>query len=147
MERHFTNSVYVYDPKTEKFLFVKHKKLGKWLQPGGHWEANELPDEAATREVFEETGLAVKLIGDRLPRESDQMRPYGIQLNVIKEGEHEHLDLIYLATPVGNNELIQNTTECDGICWFSVDQIESKEFDTFDAQKQWVRTFYDLMKK
>lgn len=44
MQRHFTNSVYVYHPQQEKFLFIKHKKLGKWLQPGGHLEANELPD-------------------------------------------------------------------------------------------------------
>jgi 8-oxo-dGTP pyrophosphatase MutT (NUDIX family) len=38
---------------------LKHKKLGKWLPPGGHIEPNELPDDAACREVLEETGLKV----------------------------------------------------------------------------------------
>jgi 8-oxo-dGTP pyrophosphatase MutT (NUDIX family) len=147
MERHFTNSVYVYNPTTKKFLFIKHKKLGKWLQPGGHWEENELPDESAIREAFEETGLEVELVGDRLPRESDQIRPFGIQRNIITEGEHEHLDLIYLSIPKENGELVQNIEETDGIGWFSIDEINSDSFDTFPAQKQWVKYFYELMNK
>jgi 8-oxo-dGTP pyrophosphatase MutT (NUDIX family) len=147
MERHFTNSVYVYNPVTKEFLFIKHKKLKKWLQPGGHWEVNELPDDSATREVLEETGLQVTLVGERLPRESDQVRPYGIQRNVIVDGEHEHLDLIYLAVPIGDDKLIQNVEETDDVCWFTVDEINSPSFNTFDAQQQWVKFFYDLMTK
>ena len=45
MEKHFTTSVYVYNTETKKFLFIKHKKLQKWLQPGGHIEENENPEE------------------------------------------------------------------------------------------------------
>ncbi|MBP7768546.1 NUDIX domain-containing protein [Candidatus Woesebacteria bacterium] len=43
----------------EKVLLVKHKKLGIWLNPGGHVEADELPHHAAEREFFEETGVKV----------------------------------------------------------------------------------------
>jgi 8-oxo-dGTP pyrophosphatase MutT (NUDIX family) len=43
-----------------KILLVKHKKLGFWLNPGGHLEPNELPHQAAEREFFEETGIRVK---------------------------------------------------------------------------------------
>lgn len=35
-----------------------HKRLGRWLQPGGHVEPGETPWEAARREAREETGLA-----------------------------------------------------------------------------------------
>lgn len=42
-----------------KVLLVKHKKLGIWLNPGGHIEANELPHQAAEREFCEETGVKV----------------------------------------------------------------------------------------
>lgn len=147
MERHFTNSVYVYNPKTKEFLFIKHKKLKKWLQPGGHWEANELPDDSAIREVFEETGLHVTLVGDRLPSEDNgQIRPYGIQRNIITEGEHEHLDLIYLAIPE-DGKIVQNSDETDGIGWFSVDEITSPSFNTFEAQKKWVKYFHGLMNR
>lgn len=43
-----------------KVLLVKHKKLGIWLNPGGHIDEDELPHEAAEREFFEETGIRVK---------------------------------------------------------------------------------------
>lgn len=45
-----------------KALLVKHKKLGIWLNPGGHIDDGELPHEAAEREFFEETGVKVKAI-------------------------------------------------------------------------------------
>jgi len=44
----------------DKVLLVKHKKLGFWLNPGGHIEPHELPHEAAEREFFEETGVTVE---------------------------------------------------------------------------------------
>ena len=34
-----------------------HKRIHKWLQPGGHIDLGETPILAAQREVFEETGL------------------------------------------------------------------------------------------
>ena len=37
----------------------RHKKLGIWMQPGGHIDAGERPEEAALREATEELGLAV----------------------------------------------------------------------------------------
>lgn len=43
-------------------LLVKHKKLGIWLNPGGHIEDGELPHQTAEREFFEETGVEVQAI-------------------------------------------------------------------------------------
>lgn len=84
-------------------LLHRHAKLGRWLPPGGHIEANELPDDAARREALEETGVAVTLIGDPAiavdaPGQPRQLvPPAGIQLATIRPG-HEHIDLVYLAT-------------------------------------------------
>lgn len=47
--------------RENKVLLVKHKKLDKWLAPGGHIDNNELPHLAAEREFLEETGLKVKV--------------------------------------------------------------------------------------
>lgn len=83
-------------------LLHKHKKLGRWFPCGGHIEQSELPDEAAVREVLEESGVRVALIGERaLPvREPRQLvRPRGVQLETISPG-HEHIDLIYFAKPL-----------------------------------------------
>ncbi len=48
-----------------KVLLHRHRKLGTWLPPGGHIEKDELPDDAAVREVGEETGVRVELVGER----------------------------------------------------------------------------------
>ncbi|MDA3847485.1 MAG: NUDIX domain-containing protein [Vallitaleaceae bacterium] len=40
----------------EQWIFVKHKDRTTWEIPGGHIEENESPDEAAERELIEETG-------------------------------------------------------------------------------------------
>ena len=55
---HFTASAFVVDPASKSLLLILHKKLGLWLQPGGHID----PDDqhavaAARREVQEETGV------------------------------------------------------------------------------------------
>jgi 8-oxo-dGTP pyrophosphatase MutT (NUDIX family) len=59
--RHFTVAVFVV--WEGKVLLHRHRKLGMWLPPGGHIEEGELPDEAAVREVWEETGVRVELAG------------------------------------------------------------------------------------
>jgi 8-oxo-dGTP pyrophosphatase MutT (NUDIX family) len=51
-------SVAVYPRRDGKVLLIHHRRLGKWLPPGGECEAGETPLEAARRELVEETGLA-----------------------------------------------------------------------------------------
>ncbi|MDQ3459913.1 MAG: NUDIX domain-containing protein [Deinococcota bacterium] len=87
-------------------LLHRHKGLGMWLPCGGHIEPNELPDEAAVREVFEESGVPVVLVGERALRSEPPrqlIRPRGVQLETILPG-HEHIDLIYFAVPAPGYE-------------------------------------------
>ncbi len=62
--REFTVAVFVVH--RDRVLLHYHRKLNMWLPPGGHIEPNELPDDAALREVAEETGLRCRLL-DELP--------------------------------------------------------------------------------
>jgi 8-oxo-dGTP pyrophosphatase MutT (NUDIX family) len=102
--RDFTVAVFVV--WNRKVLLHYHQKLGRWLPPGGHIEPNELPDEAALREVYEETGIVCTLIGEQLneidlPGQPHQLcRPAGMQLAAISPG-HEHIDLVFFATSKG----------------------------------------------
>lgn len=51
-----------------KILLIKHKKIGLWMSPGGHIDADEAPHIAAEREFFEETGVRVKAIDNYLKK-------------------------------------------------------------------------------
>lgn len=59
---HFTASAFVLDPSRSSLLLILHKKLGLWLQPGGHVDpTDERAFAAACREVAEETGVSALL--------------------------------------------------------------------------------------
>jgi 8-oxo-dGTP pyrophosphatase MutT (NUDIX family) len=55
---HVTASAAVLSPDRHHVLLVYHKRLGRWLQPGGHIEGGDSTvQDAARREVQEETGI------------------------------------------------------------------------------------------
>ncbi len=57
-EGHITGSAVVARPDGSAFLLILHRKLGRWLQPGGHTEeSDESVLATALREAREETGL------------------------------------------------------------------------------------------
>ena len=123
MKRHFCASIFVIDPETKKILLVLHKKWNRWTQPGGHIEDNETPEEAALREVYEETGVKVKLVGERFPREDDFIKPLGIQRNSNKMGDL-HIDIIYYGVPINKIETHVLNTENKAVKWFSREELD-----------------------
>lgn len=102
LTRDFTATTFVV--WNAQVMLHRHKRLGLWFPCGGHIDPNELPDEAAVREVLEESGVEVVLVGERaLPvtQPRQLVRPRGVQLETIAPG-HEHIDLIYFARPQPN---------------------------------------------
>lgn len=57
---HVTASGLVIAPDGEAVLLVYHRRLGRWLQPGGHVDPKDSSlADTARREVIEETGVAL----------------------------------------------------------------------------------------
>jgi 8-oxo-dGTP pyrophosphatase MutT (NUDIX family) len=157
--RHFTVAVFVVrvssdavpasasDSESRTILLHYHPKLGRWLPPGGHIEDNELPDDAARREVFEETGIRVRLIGPRgLPIATPQQLvvPAGIQLEDIYPG-HQHIDLVYFGVPQGGQslEIEPDFVQTDQVGWYSASVFGQLGVD--DEIQAWARRALDAI--
>ena len=92
-------------------LLHRHKRLGLWLQPGGHIDPGETPPQAALREVTEETGLDAAHVTDP---------PRIVHVDVHPGGRgHTHLDVRYLlqapAVPPR-----PPTDESQDVAWFTL---------------------------
>ena len=121
--RQFCASAFVVDPTTKKLLLVFHGKFRKWVQPGGHIEEDEFPEETVKREVFEETGYKIELIGEHFPREDDFIKPLGIQKNRGSNGDC-HIDIIYAARPL-NHVKVGKDEEIMNYRWFTREELNT----------------------
>jgi 8-oxo-dGTP pyrophosphatase MutT (NUDIX family) len=107
---HVTGSAIVLDPSGHVLLH-RHKRLGLWLQPGGHLAASESPAEAAVRETHEETGLIATHPsgGARLIHVDVHQGPRG----------HVHLDLRYLLLADSDRPFSPAAGESPEVAWLS----------------------------
>ncbi len=121
--RHFCASAFVVDPITKKMLLVYHSTFKRWVQPGGHIEEDEFPEETVKREVYEETGYKIELYGEHFPREDDLVRPLGIQKNRGSNGDY-HIDIIYAARPLSHVK-VKSDDEITNYRWFSREELET----------------------
>lgn len=83
-----------------RVLLRMHDKYGTWLPVGGHIELDEDPVEALFREVKEESGLEIELLGGRpevFPNGITRLpAPHFLQRMPIGS-THEHVDMVYVA--------------------------------------------------
>lgn len=139
IERQYCASCYVIDFKEKTILLMYNKKLNKWLQPGGHIEGMELPTETAIREVFEETGVKIK-IGGPFFLEGHYM-PVAVEHYVNKVGDM--IDIQYLGEPL---TLSNDNMEDNLIKWVKIDEIDL-ENDISEEIKVKAKTLYQKYKK
>jgi 8-oxo-dGTP pyrophosphatase MutT (NUDIX family) len=130
---HLTASALVVDARGERALLTHHRKLGRWLQLGGHCDGDANLAGTALRECLEESGIAALAI---LPE------PIDLDIHAIAarpgEPEHVHLDTRFLVlAPPGAVETASD--ESHELAWFG--PAELARLDT-DAS---VRRLFELV--
>src|SRR5207302_11351034 len=91
---------------------------GRYLLPAGRVNPNELPDQAAARETFEETSLRVEIDG-----------LMGVRIWVMDDGEHNYFFMFRakLLSPI--NELRPNLDEIDDARFFTKEELDALTVD------------------
>ena len=117
----------------DKVLLVDHKKEKMWLPIGGHVELEEDPEEALMREIKEECGLEVQIIGERPAYEAEGVKPLiapsYLDIHTLSESgsSHRHIGLVYFAK-AASDEVTLAAGEHNNIRWFSEAELEDKKF-------------------
>ena len=142
MKHQFVASGFIVTPDRTRALLIWHKKLQKWVQPGGHIDPDELPHEAALREVAEEVGVHAALVIDASRQlhvtnseERQVPEPYVIFKEYIPATPHEsahiHIDLMYVMEHPFCDIRAISDREIASAQWFLLDEIV--QLDTFGS--------------
>jgi 8-oxo-dGTP pyrophosphatase MutT (NUDIX family) len=123
---HLTGSAFVVSADFRRVLLVHHRKLDRWLQPGGHADGECDVAQVALREAREETGL------DGLAffrPEGGEPLPFDLDVHEIpaRPGEpaHEHHDVRFLLVAAAGQEA-RASAESHEVRWFPLASLEEE---------------------
>lgn len=123
---HLTTSAFVLSPDHAQVLLIDHVVIGRWLQPGGHWEEAEQFHLSAAREAIEETGVQGLVLhpwhqGGDLPFTVDSHDVPGKPSR--GEPAHIHHDLQYLFLADPALPLVAQIEEVHAAAWQPIDAL------------------------
>ena len=102
-------------------LLVRQAYRARWGVPGGLLQRGEAPASAAVREVFEEVGLRIELIGEPA---------------VVVDARPQRIDLVFRARPVVDAESVHarpSSPEIAEVAWFPADALPELQTETGQA--------------
>jgi ADP-ribose pyrophosphatase YjhB (NUDIX family) len=108
----------VHDNRVLLVRNIRGVTKGRYLLPAGRVNPNELPDQAAARETFEETALRVEING-----------LMGVRIWVMDDGEHNYFFMFHakLLSPI--SELRPNLDEIDDARFFTKEELDALTVD------------------
>ncbi len=115
---HVTASAWILSHDRASFLLTHHKKLGRWLQLGGHADGDPDPLAVALREAREESGMAEFALAS--PADGP---PFDVDVHAIPargaEPAHLHHDVRYLLV-AGPRQELRASDESHALRWFPI---------------------------
>jgi ADP-ribose pyrophosphatase YjhB (NUDIX family) len=110
-DKKLVSCVIVFKKVDEKVhVLIEKKDFNKWAIPGGHVEEDESPEEAAVREIKEETSLTLK------PKKLKLVKQHS------KSKDDNKVCNIYAYKYKGKEEA-KAGSDCDHLEWFEYEKI------------------------
>ncbi len=125
---HVTGAAWVLSHNQSRCLLVHHRKLGRWLQPGGHADGQPDIEQVAFREVNEESGLTkleLAKCGNLIVPLDIDVHPIPTLLDTaggVVEDAHEHHDIRFLVQAAAGEPLVVSD-ESHEVRWFTRDEV------------------------
>lgn len=115
---HLTASAFVLNPQRDSLLLLHHRKLDRWLQPGGHADGDADLLKVAIREVEEETGLPARALMSKL---------FDIDIHEIpaRKSDPAHLHFDFRFALESSSSAININDESFDARWISLQDVES----------------------
>lgn len=114
---HFTGSAWLVSADGQRVLFMHHRKLDRWLQPGGHADGDGNLARVALREAQEETGVfGLYVEAGMFDIDRHRIGARG------REGEHWHYDVRYVLR-AGTSECFTGNAESRALGWRPVHDV------------------------
>jgi 8-oxo-dGTP pyrophosphatase MutT (NUDIX family) len=137
---HFTGSALVVRADGREALLNHHRKLGRWMQFGGHCDGGEGVLEAAQREAREESGIEGLILASP--------RPFDLDIHRIPargdQPEHWHYDVRFvLIAPEGAEA--RASAESVEVRWFTPEAMEALELDA--GTRRLLRKWRELLRR
>lgn len=108
---HFTGSAWLVSADGERVLLTHHRKLGRWLQLGGHADGDSELARVALREAGEESGLIGLTVDARIfDLDAHRIPARGT------EPEHWHYDVRYVVHAAAGEDFVVST-ESLALAW------------------------------
>jgi len=132
---HITASAWLLNPDSTSVLLTHHRKLNRWLQPGGHADGDSDILANAIREAQEESGItSIQVLSEAI---------FDLDIHTIpthgKETAHLHYDVRYLLQAKHTRYVV--SAESHDLAWVDMQQIRdySEEDSILRMADKWPR--------
>ena len=119
LDGHVTGSAWILNPSRQKTLLTHHRKLGKWLQLGGHSDGEPNALQVAWHEAEEESGLQVAIGNEQI---------FDVDIHEIpargSEPSHKHYDIRFLFIADDKRQLTLSD-ESNDLRWVALTDLPS----------------------